>query len=95
MDDKEAKEVETTTQEKDTKKKHPEYKITKELGVLGNRGSSGWTIQLNEIQWDPNNLETKYDIRTWSPDRKILGKGISLNKDEALKLKDLLNSIES
>ena len=92
----EPKEVETTvTQEKDTKKKqHPEYKITKELGVLGNRGNVGWTIQLNEIQWDPNNPETKYDIRTWSPDRKILGKGISLNKEEVSKLKDLLNSIE-
>jgi len=88
-----AKEVEET-QEKETKKKYPEYKIHGETTVLGNRGNVGWTVQFNKIQWDPENPEIKYDIRSWSPDRKVIGKGISLNKDEVLKLKELLNSIE-
>lgn len=67
------------------------YEIKEELGEIGTN-SSGWTKELNLISW--NGGAEKYDIRDWSPDHEKMGKGITLTKEEALRLKELLENIE-
>ncbi|MDO9547054.1 MAG: PC4/YdbC family ssDNA-binding protein [Pelolinea sp.] len=63
------------------------FEIIKKIGVLS-RSEKGWAKELNLIRW--NNREPKYDIRDWSPDGKIMSKGITLNKEELVALKELL-----
>ena len=63
------------------------YKIVEELGVLS-EGSKGWKKELNKISW--NGAEPKYDIRDWAPNHEKMGKGVTLTKEEAAKLKELL-----
>ncbi len=66
------------------------YDIIENYGVLS-ESQSGWKKELNFISW--NEREPKYDIREWPPDRKKVVKGVSLNREEAEKLRDLLNEI--
>ena len=67
------------------------YEIKEEIGVIS-ESSKGWTKELNLISW--NGKEAKYDLRDWAPEHEKMGKGITLSKDELIKLKELLNSIE-
>ena len=67
------------------------YEVVKELGVLSETGN-GWTKELNMVSW--NDREPVYDLRTWSPDKERMGKGITLSVEEARELRDLLNSID-
>ena len=62
------------------------YEIIEKLGVLS-ENEKGWKKELNLISW--NDSEPKYDIRTWSPEHEKMGKGITLTKDEILKLKEM------
>jgi hypothetical protein len=41
-----------------------------------------------------NGRKAKMDIRDWDENHQKMGKGITLNKEEILKLKDLLNEID-
>ena len=66
------------------------YEITKELGVFGEAGS--YNLELNMVSW--NDRPPKYDIRSWSPDHSRMGKGISLSKEEAKALKEILDTLE-
>ena len=66
------------------------YEIVEELGVIS-ESSKGWTKELNLVSW--NVAQPKYDIRDWAPDHQKMGKGITLTKDEALQLAELLNNI--
>lgn len=67
------------------------YEIKENVGEIS-ANASGWTKELNVISW--NGGADKYDIRDWSPDHEKMGKGITLTKEEALKLKELLSGIE-
>lgn len=67
------------------------YTITEELGSFSSN-SSGWSKELNLICW--NGREAKYDIRDWSPDHAKMGKGITLTKEELIKLRDLLLELD-
>jgi hypothetical protein len=66
------------------------YEVTEEVGIIGNPTPSGWTTQLNLVSW--NGKEPKLDIRSWNPDHSRMGKGISLSKEDATELANLLNS---
>ncbi len=55
------------------------YKIEKHLATLST-SPKGWTTEVNLISW--NGQEAKVDIRSWSPDKEKMGKGISLTKEE-------------
>ena len=57
------------------------------FGILSST-PSGWTKELNLISW--NGGEPKYDIRQWAPDHAKMGKGVSLSREEAEELKNLL-----
>ena len=63
------------------------YEIIESFGLLST-APSGWTKELNLISW--NGGEPKYDIRQWAPDHTKMGKGVSLSREEAEELKNLL-----
>lgn len=67
------------------------YEIVEKFGVLGESGR-GWKKEINFIKW--NDRDPKYDIREWSPDGDKMGKGVTLSKEEAKKLKEILNSLD-
>ena len=66
------------------------YEIIEELGVLSST-ASGRQKELNFISW--NEGEPKYDIRQWGPDHQRMGKGISLSREEAQILLNLLENL--
>lgn len=67
------------------------YEITQKVGVLS-ESNRGWTKELNYVSW--NEREARLDLREWSPNHDRMGKGVTLSKEEAVKLKELLNSVE-
>ena len=66
------------------------YEIEEELGVVS-ESSKGWTKELNIISW--NGRQAKYDLRDWAPEHEKMGKGITLDKNELRKLRDILNEM--
>ena len=67
------------------------YEIVEQIGVLS-ENSNGWSREVNYISW--NGRDPKYDIRDWAPGNEKMGKGISLSKEEAKALKEILNTLE-
>jgi hypothetical protein len=65
------------------------FEIVKAYGVISEE-KGGWRKELNMVSW--NGRTPKLDIRDWSPDHEKMGKGITLTKDEAAKLAELLNA---
>lgn len=63
------------------------YEIVKTIGVL--KQSGDYATEINLISF--NGAEPKYDIRKWDKSNNKMLKGITLSKDEVLKLKELLN----
>lgn len=63
------------------------YEIVEEIGVLS-EDSRGWRKELNIVSW--NEREPKYDLRSWNPDHNRMTKGITFNKEEAERLRDIL-----
>ena len=68
------------------------YEIKEELGTLS-ENAKGWTKELNLISW--NDAAPKYDIRDWAPEHEKMGKGITLTKEEAAALFELLKVVLS
>ena len=67
------------------------FEIIKKIGILS-KSEKGWVKELNLIRW--NDREPKYDIRDWSPDGKIMSKGVTLSKEELVALREILNKME-
>lgn len=67
------------------------FEITKNIGVLSDT-PKGWTKELNMVSW--NEYAPKYDIREWDPDHAKMSKGLTFNKEEIKKLRDLLNGLD-
>ena len=63
------------------------YEIAEELGVLS-ENEKGWRKELNLVSW--NEREPKYDIRDWNPNHYRMSKGITLTKEEAEALYEIL-----
>ena len=66
------------------------YDIVQHLGVIS-ENPKGWTKELNLISW--NGAKPKYDLRDWAPNHEKMGKGITLNTNEAQELYKLLSKI--
>jgi len=64
------------------------YEIINSIGVVSTT-ASGWNLELNRVSW--NGKEPKYDLRSWSPDHKKMGKGVTMSEDELISLCSLLN----
>ncbi|MBO7302597.1 MAG: hypothetical protein J6U68_00240 [Clostridia bacterium] len=67
------------------------YELIESIGIVS-EGKNGWNKELNLIKW--NEREAVYDIRTWSPDREKMGKGITISVEEAKVLRDMLNGLD-
>ena len=69
---------------------HIQVEIHEEIGNLSE--SKGWKKQLTYTSW--NNHAPKFDIRSWNEDHSSMTKGITLNKEELMKLKEILNTVD-
>lgn len=67
-----------------------QVEIHEEIGNLSE--SKGWKKQLTYTSW--NNHAPKFDIRSWNEDHSFMTKGITLNKEELMKLKEILNTVD-
>ncbi len=66
------------------------FDIVEEIGVLS-ENAKGWKKELNLISW--NGAAPKYDIRDWAPEHEKMAKGVTLTREEAVQLKDILNKL--
>ena len=66
-----------------------EFKIIKKVATLND--SKSWTKELNIVKWGQNT--EKYEIRTWTANNQIAGKGITFTEEELRKLRDALNEL--
>lgn len=65
------------------------FELVKHYGVVADE-RGGWKKELNLVSW--NGRPPKFDLRDWSPDHQNMGKGVTLNREEALRLADLLRT---
>ena len=65
------------------------FDIVKHFGIISEE-KAGWKKELNLVSW--NGRAPKLDIRDWAPGHEKMGKGITLAKDEAEKLAELLGT---
>jgi hypothetical protein len=63
------------------------FDILKHFGVLSEE-RTGWKKEVNLVSWNGRN--PKIDIREWSPGHEKTGKGVTLTREEALSLAELL-----
>lgn len=66
------------------------YEIVKPLGVLSRRTIQGkpWTLEANIIAW--NGKAPKIDVRSWDKEHKVMSKGVTLTRNEALELAEII-----
>lgn len=64
------------------------------LEILGDlsEGSNGWEKQLTYTSW--NGRAPKFDLRSWDEDHQSMTKGLTLSKEEIMKLKEILDNID-
>ncbi|MCL2294963.1 MAG: PC4/YdbC family ssDNA-binding protein [Spirochaetes bacterium] len=67
------------------------YEIKERIAILS-ESKAGWTKELNLISW--GGRAPKYDIRDWAPGGEKMGKGVTLQKEELIKLKEILKNLE-
>lgn len=63
------------------------YDVISHIGILATY-QTGWTKELNIVSW--NGGMAKYDIRDWNEPHTQMSRGITLHKEEARKLMELL-----
>ncbi len=63
------------------------YEIVTHYGAVGEE-RGGWKKELNLVSW--NGRTPKLDIRDWSPDHQNMGKGVTLTREQASRLVELL-----
>lgn len=66
------------------------FEVKEKFGVISDSNNK-WKKELRLVSW--NGREAKYDIREWSLDDNKMSKGITLTKDELLKLRDCIDKI--
>lgn len=67
------------------------FEIVKNLGVLS-ESPKGWQKEINLVSW--NERSPRVDIREWGPDHERMSKGVTLSKEELVKLKELLEMVD-
>jgi hypothetical protein len=69
--------------------KEIKFEIVRKIGIISENGR-GWRKELNIVSW--NEREPKFDLRDWSEDHTRMGKGITLNPEEAARLNECLGA---
>lgn len=67
------------------------YEIVEHIATLSTRGT--WALELNRVSW--GGRAPTYDLRKWSDDHEKMSKGISLNEEELVALRDALNAFSA
>ena len=68
-------------------RKELKFEVLNNLGTIS-ESTKGWSKKLTRIIW--NEDEPKYDIRDWNPSHERMSKGITLTKEEAQALYEIL-----
>ena len=68
------------------------FEIIKHIGIIDSY-PSGWAKEINLVSWNGN--DAKYDIREWSPEHDKMSRGLTLTKEEVIKLMDILSNEEA
>ncbi|MCL2128386.1 MAG: PC4/YdbC family ssDNA-binding protein [Treponema sp.] len=63
------------------------FDIVKHFGAVSEE-KGGWKKELNLVSW--NGRTPKLDLRDWAPGHEKMGKGVTLSREEAAKLAELL-----
>ena len=63
------------------------FEIKKNISVWS-ESTKGWKREVNVISW--NERKPKLDIRDWDEEHKMMGKGITLSREEVSELKKIL-----
>lgn len=66
------------------------YEIQRHIGVVRERSEAGWRKELNIVVWNEGNA--KYDIRDWDTTHTRMSRGITLTRDDAENLYQILKS---
>jgi len=72
---------------KEKEKDEVTFEIIEHVGVIS-VSPTGWKKELNVVVW--NGGVEKYDIRDWDANHEHMSRGVTLHKDEAKKLFELL-----
>ena len=67
------------------------FEITKHIGVISVY-PTGWRKELNIVSWNGGN--EKVDLRDWDPDHERMSRGVTLHKDEAKRMQELLKEVK-
>jgi len=67
------------------------FEIKKMYGVIG-EGTKGWKKEVNLVSW--NDRKPKLDIRDWDENHERMGKGITLSREEAEALREVLQNLD-
>ncbi len=67
------------------------FDITEKFGTISET-ARGWTRELNMVSW--NGRPAKYDLREWDPEHEKMSKGLTFTKEEARRLRDILNDTD-
>ncbi len=67
------------------------FEVEKKFGVLSEK-PNGWKKEVNLVSW--NGREAKFDIREWNEEHTRMSKGLTFTKEEIIKLKEILNSMD-
>jgi len=67
------------------------FEITKHIGVISVY-PTGWRKELNMVSWNGGN--EKVDLRDWDPDHERMSRGVTLHKDEAKRMQELLKEVK-
>lgn len=59
-------------------------------GVISH-GTKSWSTQVNFVDWGRGIV---LDVRPWNYDRTNGGKGLTLNREEAIRLRDILIKLD-
>ena len=63
------------------------FSIVRHLGVLA-EGGNGWKKEVNLVSW--NDRPAKLDIREWDENHLKMTRGVTLNAEETILLRELL-----
>lgn len=62
------------------------FEILEPIGIISNKGDS--KLEVNIISW--NHEPPKIDIREWTANHETAKRGLTLSREDAEKLKDIL-----
>lgn len=66
------------------------FNIEENVAVISS-SKGGWNLELNKVAW--GDRPAKYDLRSWSPDHKKMGKGLTFTGEELKALKEKLAAL--